>query len=39
VDSTDCHALLGAISGREAGVMVKAKGKDHALSPMCVEIG
>jgi len=36
LQATDRQALLG---GREADVMIEAKGKEHALSPMCVEIG
>jgi hypothetical protein len=39
VDSIDWQALLGAIGGRKADVMVEAKGKEHALSPICLEIG
>ena len=39
VDSRDWQALLGALGGREADVMVEAKGKEHALVPMGVEIG
>ena len=38
VDSRDWQALLGAVGGREADVMVEAKGKEHALAPMGVEI-
>jgi UV DNA damage endonuclease len=38
VDSRDWQALLGVIGGREADVMVEAKGKEHALAPMGVEI-
>jgi UV DNA damage endonuclease len=38
VDSRDWQALLGGIGGREADVMVEAKGKEHALAPMGVEI-
>lgn len=37
VRSRDWHALLTALDGRDADVMVEAKGKDHAL--MDVEIG
>jgi UV DNA damage endonuclease len=39
VDSLDWHALLSALDGRETDVMVEAKGKEHALAPMGVEIG
>ena len=39
VDSMDWHALLSALVGRETDVMVEAKGKEHALAPMGVEIG
>ena len=39
VDSVDWHALLSALDGRETDVMVEAKGKEHALAPMGVEIG
>ncbi len=39
VDSRDWQALFGAIGAREADVMVEAKGKEHALAPMGVEIG
>ncbi len=39
VDSKDWQALFDAIGGREADVMVEAKGKEHALAPMGVEIG
>jgi UV DNA damage endonuclease len=39
VESRDWHALLAALDGREADVMVEAKGKEHALAPMGVEIG
>jgi hypothetical protein len=38
VDSRVWHALLGVVGGREADVMVEAKGKEHALAPMGVEI-
>jgi hypothetical protein len=31
--------MLGAPGTREADVMVEAKGKEHALAPMGVEIG
>jgi len=39
VDSLDWHALLSALDGRETDVMVEAKGKEHALATMGVEIG
>ncbi len=39
VDSRDWQTLFGVIGGREADVMVEAKGKEHALAPMGVEIG
>jgi UV DNA damage endonuclease len=39
VNSRDWKALLAALAGREADVMVEAKGKEHALAPMGVEIG
>ena len=39
VDLRDWHALLSALDGREADVMVEAKGKEHALLPMGVDIG
>jgi UV DNA damage endonuclease len=38
VDSRDWQALLGGIGGREADVMVEAKGKEQALAPMGVGI-
>jgi hypothetical protein len=38
VDSRDWQALLGVIGGRAADVTVEAKGKEHALAPMGVEI-
>ena len=38
VDSRDWQALRGVIGGREADVMVEAKGKEHALAPMGVKI-
>jgi UV DNA damage endonuclease len=38
VDSRDWQALLGGIGGREADVMVEAKGKEQALAPMGVKI-
>ena len=39
VDDRDWRALVAALAGREADVMVEAKGKEHALAPMGVEIG
>jgi len=39
VESRDWHVLLAALDGRDADVMVEAKGKEHALAPMGVEIG
>ena len=38
VDSRDWQALLGSMGGREADVMVEAKGKEQALAPMGVGI-
>jgi UV DNA damage endonuclease len=38
VESRDWQALFGAIGGREADVMVEAKGKEYALAPMGVKI-
>jgi UV DNA damage endonuclease len=38
VDLKDWHALLDALDGREADVMVEAKGKEQALMPLIVEI-
>jgi len=38
VDSRDWQALLGGIGGREADVMVEAKGKEQALASMGVKI-
>jgi hypothetical protein len=37
VRSGDRQALLGALDGWD--VMVEAKGKQHALAPLSVEIG
>ena len=34
VDLRDWYALLEALDGREADVMVEAKGKEHALIPL-----
>jgi UV DNA damage endonuclease len=39
VDLEDWHALLAALDGREADVMVEAKGKEQALVPLGVGIG
>ena len=39
VDDTDWRALRSAVDGREADVMVEAKGKEYALAPMGVKIG
>ena len=39
VELRDWHALLSALDGRAADVMVEAKGKEHALAPMGVAIG
>ncbi len=39
VDLGDWHALVAALDGTEADVMVEAKGKEHALTPLGVEIG
>jgi UV DNA damage endonuclease len=39
VDHRDWQALLSALAGREADVMVEAKGKEYALAPLGVEIG
>ncbi len=39
IDSTDWNALLDALNGREADVMVEAKGKERALLPMGIELG
>jgi UV DNA damage endonuclease len=39
VDDRDWQALLSALAGREADVMVEAKGKEYALAPLGVEIG
>jgi UV DNA damage endonuclease len=39
VDLADWHALLAALDGREADVMVEAKGKEEALVPLGVGIG
>jgi UV DNA damage endonuclease len=39
VDLEDWHALLAALDGRDADVMVEAKGKEQALLPLGVGIG
>jgi len=39
VDARDWQGLLSALAGREADVMVEAKGKEYALAPLGVEIG
>jgi UV DNA damage endonuclease len=39
VDVRDWHSLLSALGGREADVMVEAKGKERALAPLGVGIG
>jgi UV DNA damage endonuclease len=38
IDLTDWNALLEALNGREADVMVEAKGKEHALIPMGMRV-
>jgi UV DNA damage endonuclease len=38
VDLRDWYALLDALDGRDADVMVEAKGKEHALMPLGVRI-
>jgi UV DNA damage endonuclease len=38
VDGSDWRPLLGALEGRDADVMVEAKGNEYALAPMGVEI-
>jgi UV DNA damage endonuclease len=38
VDLEDWYALLDALDGREADVMVEAKGKEQALVPLVAEI-
>lgn len=38
IDVRDWDALCEALGGREADVMVEAKGKEHALVPMGVEV-
>jgi UV DNA damage endonuclease len=39
VDARDWQTLVEALRGREADVMVEAKGKEYALAPLGVEIG
>ena len=39
VDARDWHRLLSALGGREADVMVEAKGKEQALAPLGARIG
>ena len=39
VDVRDWQTLVSALGGREADVMIEAKGKEHALAPLGVEIG
>jgi UV DNA damage endonuclease len=39
VQPEDWQALLSALEARETDVMVEAKGKEHALAPLGVEIG
>ena len=39
VDARDWHRLLSALDGREADVMVEAKGKEQALAPLGARIG
>jgi UV DNA damage endonuclease len=38
VDAGDWRALVDALRGREADVMVEAKGKEHALVPLGIEL-
>lgn len=38
IDLADWDALLEALDGRETDVMVEAKGKEHALIPMGIEV-
>jgi hypothetical protein len=38
-DARDWRSLLSALGGREADVMVEAKGKEQALAPLGVRIG
>jgi UV DNA damage endonuclease len=39
IETSDWRALLDALGGREADVMVEAKGKEQALIPLGVRIG
>ena len=39
VDLLDWDALRDALDGRDADVMVEAKGKEHALTPLGIRIG
>ncbi|MBA2714541.1 MAG: UV DNA damage repair endonuclease UvsE [Rubrobacteraceae bacterium] len=39
VDAGDWHALVEVLDGRDADVMIEAKGKEYALAPLGVEIG
>jgi UV DNA damage endonuclease len=39
VEPRDWHSLLCALGGREADVMVEAKGKERALAPLGAAIG
>ena len=39
VDLGDWYAMLDALAGREADIMIEAKGKEQALAPLGVEIG
>jgi UV DNA damage endonuclease len=39
VDTRNWRSLIVALDGREADVMVEAKGKEQALVPLGVEIG
>jgi hypothetical protein len=38
VDLGDWRALVDALCGRETDVMVEAKGKEHALVPLGIEL-
>ncbi len=38
VDLADWRALVDALRGREADVMVEAKGKEHALVPLGIKL-
>ena len=39
LNTGDWRALVEALDGREADVMVEAKGKELALAPLGLEIG